>query len=365
MAHNIERPIIDGRYGTASFVSVKEKPWHGLGTIVDKAMTSAECIQLANMDFEVAKVPCIVNIGGLPIKSQDDNYETVLGFQGGTNLVSDEQAAIIRTDKIGKDAILGYVNTKYQILQNREVFNFLDDIAGADLAMYETAGVLGKGERIFITLNLPDHLDVKVGKDDVIKPYLLATSSHDGKGGVKVALTYTRVVCQNTLNIALAGAKKLDNVVTKRHTKNLQENLNTVAQILGITDRYKEQMETILPKLAQREVTETEWLSIVGSAFFGKQAQLEAYLQGERDAKKVPIQLVNTMDAVKYYDNVNPTQANLGLTAWGAYNAVTGYFQNVETKDDVKSGAKFASVLDGRIAEASQKAWEAAYSFLN
>jgi len=346
MAHNLETSFDKNGKLTASFVSVLERPWHTLGKVVDKAMTSTECIQLANMDFLVGKTPCIVNVAGEAITSED-------------------QCAVIRLDKTGKDAILGYVNTKYEIFQNSEAFEFMDDIVGADFACYETAGVLGKGERIFITLTLPEHLSIEVSKGDKIRPYLLVTSSHDGKGGVKVALTYTRVVCNNTLNIALGEAKTAGNVVTKRHTKNLQENLKTVAQILGITDRYKEDLETILPKLAQREVTETEWLSIVGTAFFGKKEQLAAYLNGIRDDKKVPVQLVNTMDAVKHYDNVNPTQANLGLTAWGAYNAVTGYFQNVESKDDVQSGAKFTSVLDGRIAKASQLAWDKAYSFLN
>lgn len=92
--------------------------------------------------------------------------------------------ATLRTDT---SDVLGVVGKDYQIVQNNEAFSFFDSIVGGNGILYETAGALGKGERIFITAKLPDY--IRVGKEDLIEKYLFLTTSHDGSGSITAAFT--------------------------------------------------------------------------------------------------------------------------------------------------------------------------------
>ena len=130
-----------------SFFSVQEKAWHGLGTIIENYPSSAEALKFAGLDFEVIKRP---NIHLL-----DD----------GSKIISKDSFFTYRRDsgdvlgsKLGKD---------YEVVQNTDAFAFFDAIVGGDGILYETAGALGKGERIFITAKLPGY--ISVGQNDLLK----------------------------------------------------------------------------------------------------------------------------------------------------------------------------------------------------
>jgi phage/plasmid-like protein (TIGR03299 family) len=185
MAHNINYNSQTGKY---SFFSVKEKAWHGLGQIVEQYPTSAEAIRHAGLDYEVAKSPLYTKASG--VIQTNDGIE-----MGSTELAVPDCFATIRTDS---NAVLGVVGKDYQIVQNREAFSFFDAIVGGgDGILYETAGALGQGERIFITAKLPDY--IRVGKgDDVTEKYIFLTTSHDGSGSITAAFTPIRIVCQNS-----------------------------------------------------------------------------------------------------------------------------------------------------------------------
>lgn len=164
MAHNLE--IRDGQ---ASFAAKGEKAWHGLGQYVDKAMTAAEAMELARMDWDVEKRPLFVE--------EPDEAD-------GDDVVFSELenwAAATRTDT---GDILSIVSDSYQIVQNRDCFGFFDSIIDREEAIYETAGVLGKGERIFLTAKLPSDIIVK-GDVDVVNNYILLTNSHDGTSALQ------------------------------------------------------------------------------------------------------------------------------------------------------------------------------------
>src|SRR6476659_1783755 len=165
-----------------SFFSVKEKAWHGLGQIVSDHPSSREALQFAGLDFEVAKLP---NLHRLP---------------DGKEVTSENSFFTYRTDN---QEILGdRLGSDYEVVQNKDAFSFFDAIVGhKEGILYETAGALGKGERIFITAKLPDY--IRVGHDDLIEKYLFLTTSHDGSGSITAAFTPIRVVCNNTLTVAL------------------------------------------------------------------------------------------------------------------------------------------------------------------
>lgn len=156
----------------------------------------------------------------------------------GAETVSNTSFFTYRSDS---GAILGdRLGADYNVVQNTDAFAFFDSIVGGDGIMYETAGALGKGERIFITAKLPDY--IKVGKDDLIEKYLFLTTSHDGFGSITAALTPVRIVYANTLNAALNNCP---NTIKIRHTSNAQDRLKEAHKVMGISNVLSIQLESI------------------------------------------------------------------------------------------------------------------------
>ena len=208
MAHNIH---FNEQTDKHSFFSVKEKAWHGLGQIVDNYPTSAEAIRFAGLDYLVEKRP-MLTVGKTSNLSQEPLQTAFREIR-----VPDYFA----TMHMDTEDILGVVGKDYEVVQNVDAFSFFDSIVGGDGIQFETAGALGKGERIFITAKLPDYMII--GKDDFIEQYLFLTTSHDGYGSITAAFTPVRIVCNNTLNAAL---RSCSNSIKIRHTANARERLD-------------------------------------------------------------------------------------------------------------------------------------------
>lgn len=333
MAHNIN---FNEKTGKHSFFSVQEKAWHGLGQIVQDYPTSAEALQFAGLDFEVVKRPNIHRL------------------EDGTEIVSDNSFYTYRPDT---GAILGdRLGKDYNVVQNIDAFSFFDSIVGGDGIMYETAGALGKGERIFITAKLPDY--IRVGNDDLIEKYLFFTTSHDGFGSITAAFTPIRIVCNNTLNAAL---KNHTNSVKIRHTVNAQERLKLAHQVLGISNKLSEQLEGIFNQWAKVRVTDNELKNLIQLAMCPNKETLEALRTGQEN--HLSSHFANMCSSVFEYSQTNPTQcqATTAGTLFGAYNAVTGYFQNVRNYKDGE--AKFTSIMGGTAQLRAQKAFDLCTSF--
>ncbi len=227
MAHNIN---FNEHTGKHSFFSVKEKAWHGLGQIVDQYPTSAEALKFAGLNYTVEKRRLFTYDN----ENQNGNPDTDIIIP---EIEVPNFYATIRTDN---ETVLGVVGKDYEVVQNVDAFSFFDAIVGGDGIQYETAGALGKGERIFITAKLPDY--IKVGKDDLIEQYLFLTTSHDGFGSITAAFTPVRIVCNNTLNAAL---RNHSNSIKIRHTANAKERLEQAHKVMGISNQLSAQLEQV------------------------------------------------------------------------------------------------------------------------
>lgn len=316
MAHNI---YYNEQSEKHSFFSVKEKAWHNLGQIVQDYPTSAKAIRHAGLDYEVEKrklfTPAL----------EDTNIEVPNYF------------STIRTDN---NTVLGVVGKDYQIIQNRDAFSFFDSIVGGDGILYETAGALGKGERIFITAKLPNY--IRVGSDDLIEKYLFLTTSHDGSGSITAAFTPIRIVCANTLNAALLTQT---NTVRIRHTSNAKQRLEQAHKVMGISDILSVQMESIFNNWTKVRIADSELRKLIQSALAPNKEVLKTIQNGKED--ELSTCFINMVDNAFEYAMSNPSQLmeTTKGTVFGAYNAVTGYFQNVRSyKDDE---AKLSSLLMG------------------
>ncbi|WP_119790760.1 DUF932 domain-containing protein [Flavobacterium anhuiense] len=346
MAHNINYNSQTGKY---SFFSVKEKAWHGLGQIVEQYSTSAEAIKHAGLDYEVAKSPLFT-------KGSDIIQTAESIVMGSSELVVPDYFANIRTDS---NAVLGVVGKDYQIVQNREAFSFFDAIVGGgDGILYETAGALGQGERIFITAKLPNY--IRVGKgDDVTEKYIFLTTSHDGSGSITAAFTPIRIVCQNTLNASL---RSMSNVVRIRHTSGAKQRLDDAHKVMGMADKLSSQLEGIFNEWAKVKVMDSEVKKLIQLALCPNKETLELIKKGAEG--EVSAVFRNTVEDAFAYAMTSDTQQMQTTkgTLFGAYNAVTGYYQNVRKYKD--SEAKLQSIVMGGTAQAkSQKAFELCTAF--
>ena len=341
MAHNIHLDQITGKH---SFFSVKEKAWHGLGQIVSDYPTSKEAIQFAGLDFEVAKTPLFT--GPNPQESEGIPQEKDIRIH--------THFATMRMDS---HAVLGVVGKDYQVVQNTDAFAFFDSIVGGEGILYETAGALGKGERIFITAKLPDY--IRVGNDDVIEKYLFLTTSHDGSGSITAAFTPIRIVCNNTLNAAL---KNKSNAIRIRHTSGAKERLETAHRVMGMSNIFSEQLEGIFNRWAKVRISDPEVKKLIQLAMCPNRETHGNLKAGNHD--ELSTLFKNTCNEVYEYALSNPSQQveTTKGTVFGAYNAVTGYYQNIRKYRDGES--KLKSLLLGGTGQArSQTAFDLCEAF--
>lgn len=339
MAHNIN---FNEQTGQHSFFSVKEKAWHGLGQIVEDYPTSAEALKFAGLDYEVIK---------------EDIYTTSYNSDGQAMDFTKRIKTHFANVRRDTGDVLGVVGKDYEIVQNKDAFSFFDAIVGGDGIQYETAGALGKGERIFITAKLPGY--IKVGREDLIEKYLFLTTSHDGFGSITAAFTPIRVVCQNTLNAAM---RNHTNSIKIRHTVNAKERLEQAHKVMGISYKLSEQLEEVFNNWTKVKVTDSELQRLIQLAMVPNKEVLNKMEKGEWDELSTCFN--NMCDAVFEYAMSSPTQQTETTkgTLFGAYNSVTGYFQNVRTyKDDE---AKLKSLLYGGTAQQkTQKAFDLCSDF--
>ncbi|MGL6221621.1 MAG: DUF932 domain-containing protein [Lacrimispora sphenoides] len=213
----------------------REKPWHGLGTMVQEAPTSADALILAGLDWSVIQKP-IQTVEGYPIP----------GF-----------LANIRDFD---NKILGVVTSRYKVVQNCDAFAFTDELLGEGVT-YETAGSLQEGRRTWMLAKLPHRYIIS---GDEIVPYLVLTNSHDGSGSIKAAMTPIRVVCNNTLNLALSMAKRF---WSTNHTGDIGGKLEEARYTLLYADKYMGELGKTIDQLQKVKLSDRQVYEYIDSLF--------------------------------------------------------------------------------------------------
>lgn len=217
-----------------SMMYVREVPWHGLGTKVDEAPNSKEAIKLAGLDWNVN-----------PTVIYDANGKEISGYKA--NMRDSDQS------------ILGIVSDRYQIVQNSEAFEFTDSLLDEGV-VYETAGSLRDGKQIWLLAKMPR---TTILGDDV-DPYLCFTNTFDGSGAIRVCATPIRVVCNNTLNLALETTKRS---WSTRHIGDLAGKLHQAKETLGLAQKYMKKLDEDADRLANTKLSDAEIESIVSFIF--------------------------------------------------------------------------------------------------
>ena len=295
MAHELE---IDSVTGKTTFASFREPAWHGLGTVFEEEVNTQKMLELASLDnwnVRLEEIPMPENF-----TSDKTNY-----FVARTNPFNKAQ-----TD------VLGVVGERYRTLQNEDLFAFGDNILDGG-GRWETAGSIKGGRQVFgsIALERETVLDPN-GVGDKVKTYLLVNTSHDGSVAIQASITPVRVVCANTLNLAIGGGvgrnRNIKQTFKIRHTQTAEGKVIAAREALGLANQYMDEFDIMAKAMIEKEISNDVFNEIIEAA----------YPVPDRDVKGALAKWSNKVDIINdiYTGEFNHTIAG---TAWGAFNAMT------------------------------------------
>lgn len=271
-----------------SMFYVRETPWHGLGTKVLEAPASKDALQLAGLDWRVLQEPI---------------------YTAMEELVDGYKANVRDSDR----KVLGVVTDRYRVIQNDEAFAFTDELLGAGVK-YETAGSVQGGRKVWLLAHMPHEYIIS---GERISPYLLFSNTHDGSGAIKVALTPIRVVCQNTLNLALANAKRSWSMI---HTGDIKEKMQEAKDTLFLAENYMDELGKEFEALRMKKLTDKqvmEYIEVLLPIEDGSTPQQEKNMKRLREDMKI-----------RYFDA--PDLQGVGKNAYRFVNAVSDFATHAE-----------------------------------
>ena len=280
-------------------------PWHGLGQPIEEAPTSHDALIYAGLDWEVESREIKDSVSGLIIPGYKANVRA--------------------TD----DSVLGIVRDRYQIVQNRDAFAFTDSLLGESVK-YETAGSLFEGKVVWMLARL-DSVDI-LG-DEVI-PYMCFTNSHDTSSAIRCCLTPTRVVCANTLNVALNGATRC---WSTKHVGDISSKMEEARMCLSLGNKYMSALVEDADKLANTTVSDEQVNKIIELVFPIAPDATDRTINSIKDCREDFMRAYNAEDIKKFQG-----------TAWGVVNAAADYADHYSIRRQTKnSGERLWSTVMG------------------
>lgn len=357
MAHNIE--IVNG---VASFAEngKKERAWHGLGQVFDRPMFVEEALKASHADYRVELRPII------PIVNDMTLFE-------GLNMDADTLESNIipgfkATMRMDTHRVLGLVSDTYGVVQNEDAFKFIDTLCSGkdtdrkDYPTIESCGVLGNGERVFITCKFPEDIIISKKNDDRIERYIIFTTSHDGTGAVRCVVSNIRVVCNNTLRLALNNNSGR---IAFRHSANVMsrldlmnnENAKFAYQALNLEREYNEFFKAELERLRSLQITKKQVMDIVANVVLPDES-LKVYNKvGTIEHEDISTRSKNLYNSMlqAIHEGVGQEYIESGNGLW-LINGITSFYQNNANYKNEE--VKFMSIMDGNVANKVQKAYE-------
>ncbi|WP_027295739.1 DUF932 domain-containing protein [Robinsoniella sp. KNHs210] len=267
---------------------IRNKPWHGLGVRVMEAPDSREALVVAGLNWNVMQESIYT-----------DTNELIEGYK----------ANIRDSDR----KVLGVVTDRYKIIQNREAFAFTDELLGEGVR-YETAGSLQGGKKVWLLAHLPHEYIIS---GERISPYLVFSNTHDGSGAIKVALTPIRVVCQNTLNLALSNAMRCWSMI---HTGDIKGKVKEAKDTLFRAEKYMGELGKEFENLRRKKLTDKQVLEYI-----------ENLLPVEDGSTPQQIKNIKRLQEdikLRYYEA--PDLKDVGNNAYRFINAVSDFATHAE-----------------------------------
>ena len=293
MAHDLESVN-----GQTSFASLRQPAWHGLGTVFEEEVTTKEMLDLANLNDWNVRLEDVAIPDGF---ASDKGYS----FVTRTNPFDREQ-----------NDVLGVVGERYVPMQNEDLFDFGDLMLDGG-GRWETAGSIKGGRQVFGSLALEREtvLDPN-GVGDKINTYLLINTSHDGSVAIQASITPVRVVCANTLNVALSsvkGKKGIKQSFKIRHTATASGKVQQAREALGLANAYMDEFDIMAKEMIESEISKAKFDELIALAYPAPTGEDK---KGSYKKYQSKVDLLQSI----YVGQYNNTIAG---TKWGAYNALT------------------------------------------
>lgn len=336
----------------------KQVAWQQFGKNFDSPVTIEEAIQEAGAGFKVNK-QSLLRVDESVIEAIK-NGNPLIGLQLSMNNVITSHCATVRDDQ---DFTLGVVGRDYGVVQNEKAFEFIrfiKEVSGQE-PLIETAGVLGNGERMFVSARLGE--DMYLDKTDAVKNYAVFTNSHDGSGAVMCFFTPIRVICQNTLNMAIKGAA---NKVVFKHTKyvgkrldwEIEENRRKALEVFAKGVKFSEQFVNNMLQLKEETVTYNDVQDFAARLYLDD-AKFKLYQLADRkidSVEEISTRAKNQVQALKdSIENGIGQQNHRGTKLW-LMNGLTTLLHNERKYKSAED--EFNSMMDGDAAKKVQKAYE-------
>lgn len=262
--------------------------WHAIGKDVNECKDMESVLKKSGLDYEVEKRPVYFN----------DQHITLDKW----NPVPNRYVTVRKTD----DHPYDIVSDKFEVIQNREAFDFVKYM-GADLS-FEKAGETGSG-MVYVIGKLPE-VDVL---GDAFVPHVLFRNGFDGKTKITAAICPLRLVCQNQFNFAFEDAQ---NKITVRHVQNAEAKLEDAKEVLKMSADYMAKITDIAAHFASIKMTDDRLERVLDILFpMPKDVKLNPFKQ---------VTLESARDAFLHAHNADDNQ-NFKGTAWGLINAYTDY----------------------------------------
>lgn len=276
----------------------ERKAWYETQGITLKNVTSLDvALKLSGLDFEVEKKPVYFNSTfGMTNEAGKNLPPKFTKIEG--------QFTTVRTDTMQP---FGVVTDAYEILQNRDAFDFLDSLV-VEGAKFETAGFFKKnGAASYITMSTEP---MKILGDE-FDPFMMISNGHDGGSAIKVALTPIRAYCKNSAILAL---KKATSIVTIHHSRKMYDRLVAAKEVLTANTNYLEELKIVAEKLATTPFSEEAFEALAKKLFNPKEEQSEI------------IQIRNVVQFEKLMKAYREDDLqNFNGTAWKALQAVSDF----------------------------------------
>ena len=285
----------------------RQKPWHGLGTMVMEAPDSKTALSLAGLDWSVIQKE-LTTEDGFPVR----------GFKANVRDLDNQ--------------VLGVVTDRYKVVQNEEAFAFTDELLGEGVR-YETAGSLQNGRRTWILAKLPQRYIIS---GDEITPYLVFMNSHDGTGAIKAAMTPIRVVCQNTLNLALSTAKRS---WSTNHVGDIKGKMEDARYTLLYADRYMAELGKAIDSLNRIKLSDRQVYEYIDSLF--------PLMENSSEQQKKNLLRMKEDVKVRYFEA--PDLKDVGKNAYRFVNAVSDFAIHAKPLKERANYREnlFAKTIDG------------------
>jgi phage/plasmid-like protein (TIGR03299 family) len=294
--HNLEQQA-DGTY---SFVAAREPGWHNLG----KVYTDQDGITLETILTDI-------NAGTLlelPVYAESVVPADPHAGEVHRRVEMPGKKMIVRERSDDELIPLGIVGADRPTVDEREAFGFLQSIVDSGEALYQTAGLLGHGERAFCCMKLPE--GVMVGGVDPVDLFLMIVVSHDASLSLTGAATPIRAVCQNTVTAGLQAAAQTWKI---RHSKHMKLDVEKARAQLQLTFNYVDEWSTAMEKLITTTMTNDQFDAIVRDLYAPKKDDV---------AKSTATMFDQRRDRLNGLFAVAETQENVRGTAYAGFQAL-------------------------------------------